>query len=199
MSEFSVQQRSNEFSDAVTAAFSGGDPELIDLNYRSMIRAALHSGEVYFATDASGKIVAVGIWFAPGQELWATEKQRALGFNDVIKASSPKTIEWLVGTYKPIMAEFVSKALSPRVKKDTWFANVIATDPAYQRRGLARALIEPVYQKALANNALLATCAVSDTNCTVFKKLGWEYKGRVDIPSPVSSDPFPIICLTRGS
>lgn len=50
----------------------GGDNTLIDPLFRSMLRGAAIGGKFIIATDGTGRIVGVSIWFGPGYSLFAS-------------------------------------------------------------------------------------------------------------------------------
>jgi len=77
-----------------------------------MIRAGLLMGDVYFAVDESGQILAIAIWSPPGDTLFSrwvllhpsyagpyhlvsiSEEQRALGVNDLFARLSEEAKDW---------------------------------------------------------------------------------------------------------
>lgn len=60
------------FAEAASDTMVGGDETLKDALFRCMIRAAEVAGETYIVTDTTGKLVAIAVWFPPGQTLFAT-------------------------------------------------------------------------------------------------------------------------------
>jgi len=58
--------------EAASDTMVGGDETLKDALFRCMIRAAEVAGETYIVTDTTGKLVAIAVWFPPGQTLFAT-------------------------------------------------------------------------------------------------------------------------------
>ncbi|KAJ6629286.1 hypothetical protein B0H10DRAFT_1359576 [Mycena sp. CBHHK59/15] len=74
----------------------GDDDSLKDPVFRAMIRAGELDGEVYLATEiGSMKVVGVAVWFPPGKSLFATEEQRALGFDEFFEKLSPEIKKFL--------------------------------------------------------------------------------------------------------
>lgn len=53
------------------------------------------------------------------------------------------------------------------MERDTWYANCMATDPAYQRRGLASAIIGRVLTDAAATQTVVALGTQSEKNVSV--------------------------------
>jgi hypothetical protein len=37
-----------------------------------MLRAGIHSGEFYTATDKTGEVIGFSLWMPPGEELFST-------------------------------------------------------------------------------------------------------------------------------
>ncbi|TFY66314.1 hypothetical protein EVG20_g4770 [Dentipellis fragilis] len=180
--------------DPIITVLTGNNWNLADPFFRSIIRAGALAGAVYIATDKTDRILAVGVWFGPGQELYSTAEQHELGFNDLFAGLSPDTQEWWTKTYGPVLDKFLKEALGEK-KLESWYANLIVTDPAWQRRGLATALVDAVYQRAISDKTVLALCAGNETNGIVYRKMGFEEKGRLDMSSSHGS--FPTICLTK--
>ncbi len=50
------------------------------------------------------------------------------------------------------------------MERDTWYGNCIATDPAFQRRGLATAIIERVLADAAATHSTVALGTQNEKN-----------------------------------
>ena len=58
--------------DVALKSLTGGEPEKIPGMGRAMLRAGIHSGEYYEATDASGGLVGFLMTMPPGQDLFST-------------------------------------------------------------------------------------------------------------------------------
>ena len=65
------------------------------------------------------------------------------------------------------------------MERDTWYANCIATDPAYQGRGLASAIIDRVLADAAATHSVVALGTQSETNVSVLTDLRVSVLGRL--------------------
>ncbi|KAF8264494.1 hypothetical protein EI94DRAFT_1552866, partial [Lactarius quietus] len=63
---------------------------------------------------------------------------------------------------------------------DTWYANCIATDPAYQRRGLATAIIDRVIADAEETHSVVALGTQSEKNAAFYRNLGFVERGRLN-------------------
>ncbi|KIJ24072.1 hypothetical protein M422DRAFT_275223 [Sphaerobolus stellatus SS14] len=85
---------------------------------RALIPAGALNGEIYVVVDEKGKIVSYALCFAPGQSLFQTTG----------KVSARSKRKYLGET-------------------NIWYLNVLATDPAYQRRDFASSLVNDVFDK----------------------------------------------------
>jgi GNAT superfamily N-acetyltransferase len=54
----------------------------------------------------------------------------------------------LATQYRPDFANLTEKLLGSRGKLDSWYLNLLAVDPDHRRRGVARALIDTIREKA---------------------------------------------------
>lgn len=57
------------------------------------------------------------------------------------------------------------------MERDTWYANCIATDPPYQGRGLATAIIDRVLADAATTRSVVALGTQSEENVSVWRNL----------------------------
>ncbi len=57
------------------------------------------------------------------------------------------------------------------MERNTWYANCIATDPAYQGRGLASAIIDRVLADAAATHSVVALGTQNEKNVRVLTGL----------------------------
>ena len=53
------------------------------------------------------------------------------------------------------------------MERDTWYANCIATDPVYQERGLATAIVDRVLADAAETHSVVALGTQSEKNVSV--------------------------------
>ncbi|PPQ82840.1 hypothetical protein CVT25_009215 [Psilocybe cyanescens] len=98
----------------------GGDLSRSYEYWSSIFRATLLEGELWVVTvDNEGKeeIVSCAVWYAPGRALFATEAQRALGYDDYVNGCSRETKNWLEKTYPSHMKEFVGRLFTPEAYK----------------------------------------------------------------------------------
>ena len=57
------------------------------------------------------------------------------------------------------------------MERDTWYANCIATDPPYQGRGLATAIIDRVLADAATTRSVVALGTQSEENVSALSNL----------------------------
>ncbi|KAJ7650623.1 acyl-CoA N-acyltransferase [Roridomyces roridus] len=171
----------------------GGDESLKDPIFRAMIRAGELAGQVYLATDDdSGKVVAVAVWYPPGTALFNSEEQRALGFDHFYKNLLPDTKAFWDTTYVPVVDEFLAEGVD-----DSFYLNLIATDPDFQKRGIATALLKTVHNKFVGTDAkpMFAHCAANEPNARFYESCGYSVAGKMYMEAPTGN--YPVIVLTK--
>ncbi|KAE9393404.1 hypothetical protein BT96DRAFT_1023062 [Gymnopus androsaceus JB14] len=173
-------------NDIAAKVFTGGDASLDESMWKAMIRAGFHSGAVYVSSDGaeSNEIMSIGVWFGPGEVLYATEEQRSLGFNDFFHKIVPKYQEWLSNDFGPKVRKFKANVLGPTTEKDAWYCNIMATHPDYQRRGLGSAIIRAVCNRASQEGAPVALGTQSEKNAKFYRSIGFQEVGRMDEETP---------------
>lgn len=176
-------------------SLSGADPALMDPMVRCTLRACVHSGEFYTATDKTGEVIGFSLWMPPGQELFSTPEQRSLGFTDFMNSLPEIGKQYYATTYLAEFPGFVTSALSPTTKLDSWWCHQLMVRTEYQRKGVARALLAPVIDKAKRNGDTLALSTTNDDNIPVYTRLGFILKGSKTIPSPWGDWPLHVFEL----
>lgn len=178
-------------TDIAENVFTGGDAALADALWRSMINAGVHSGVLYVASTTvpeseirPEEIHAIGLWFPPGQLLYSTPEQRALGFTDLLARLAPEYRTWFLNDFSATTRELKTRIFGPMMERDTWYANCIATDPAYQGRGLASAIIYRVLADAAATHSVVALGTQNEKNAAFYRNLGFSERGRLDASTP---------------
>ncbi|KAJ7220011.1 hypothetical protein GGX14DRAFT_559824 [Mycena pura] len=171
----------------------GGVESLKDPIMRAILRAGELDGQVYLATDVtSQKVVGVAVWFPPGNMLFSTPQQRALGFDDFMKQLSPQTKSFWEDSYGPKVEVFLDETLGPNATLNSFYLNQLATDPAYQGRGIASLLLKTVHDKFAPP---FAHCAANDSNAQFYEKRGYTIRGRMVMEAPTGA--YPVIILTK--
>ncbi|GAW03169.1 hypothetical protein LENED_004870 [Lentinula edodes] len=57
--------------------------------------------------------MSIGVWFGPGNVLYATEEQRALGFTKFFCQIAPEYQQWIIEDFGPKTRQFKSRVLGP--------------------------------------------------------------------------------------
>ncbi|KAJ3717435.1 hypothetical protein C8R42DRAFT_179578 [Lentinula raphanica] len=177
--------------DVSTKVFTGNNPALDEPMWRAMVRAGFHSGTVYVATDDSidsnsnsNSIMSVGVWFGPGNVLYMTEDQRALGYTDFFRRVSPGCRDWMMRDFSPKVRQFKNRALGETTERNSWYCNVLATHPNYQRRGFATAIIKTVCARAAVEGVPICLGTQSEKNALFYRHRGLREVGKMDEPTP---------------
>jgi len=189
-------------NDVAFHALTGGDKNIQDPLFRSDIRAGALEGSLYFALDNTNsedapRLAGLSIWFGPGRTLYCSEAQKNLGFYDFISRSPPRVQEWWKNIYATELEQFLDKMLGANGHTDSWYANNIAVDPDYQRRGIATMFIDVMFKRAGETGDVLALCAANELNATIYERAGFTRKGQMVMSSPSGDQQFPVICLAR--
>ncbi|KAJ7057057.1 hypothetical protein C8F01DRAFT_342102 [Mycena amicta] len=172
---------------AVQSMSGGGNPALAREDTQAISRAGFLEGCVLLAVDysVSVDVLGVALAFGPGNDLYVTEAQRALGFDAVAAKYTEEMKHW--------WADFIQN--SRKFKDDTvgsdrilqsWYAVKIATDPARQGQGVGTALVKALCEKAEVDGVPLFLNAMTESNVTWYKKLGFKAKGTRDFTALAS-------------
>ncbi|KAI0262297.1 hypothetical protein BC834DRAFT_845098 [Gloeopeniophorella convolvens] len=174
--------------DIAEQVLTGGNPALADLLWRGIVRAGALSGSIYVAAPAGDTdphaIRAFAVWFPPGQLRYSTPEQRALGFTDLIDQFDPKFRTWFFDEFSAELRALKTRVFGPEMERGAMYANLIATDPAYQHRGLASALIRHVLAEAAQTGTIVALSTQGEKNAVFYRRLGFVEQGRLDKETP---------------
>ncbi|KAJ7914870.1 hypothetical protein B0H13DRAFT_2001438 [Mycena leptocephala] len=176
----------------------GGDESLKDPIFRAMIRAGELAGEVYFATDNdSHKVVGIAVWFPPGKSLFDSEEQRALGFDNFMETLSPETKLFWANSYVPVVDKFLAEIIGPDGTRDSQYLNQLATDPAFQKKGIATMLLKTVHDRFAGSDPrpMFAHCAANEQNARFYESCGYTVRGKMYLEAPTGG--YPVIVLTK--
>ncbi|KAF8215388.1 hypothetical protein K438DRAFT_1955368 [Mycena galopus ATCC 62051] len=126
------------------------DTSLIgSFNMATMI-AALLGGEVYVAeTVHTGKIIGCAVWFGPGRTSFDSPDQQKL-LTPLSASLGKEQQDWWRNTFIPKYEVFVASTVGAATKLAALHLQLLAVDPAYQGRGIARLLVNVVAEKARA-------------------------------------------------
>ncbi|CAK5280064.1 unnamed protein product [Mycena citricolor] len=149
---------------------SGDDPVLLAAFFRASIRAGVLAGRIFVVSESADPTVIRGfaLWWEPGVEAFSTSVHPSIN-----KPSCPhswsschprlcsgtrlrqvhprhRSLVSISPQYRPEFASLTARLLGERGKLDSWYLNLFAVDPDYQRRGMARALVEAVRDQVSA-------------------------------------------------
>ncbi|KAI0078576.1 hypothetical protein K474DRAFT_1660152 [Panus rudis PR-1116 ss-1] len=171
-------------SDGAALALSGGDPELIEMMVRLVVRACVLEGNYYAATNEKGEILGYSAVMPKGKELFATEEQRNLGLNEYMSRLSEEAKEYYKKVYMAEFPGFVGECLAPFKMVDVWWTHHLMVRPEYQRRGIGTALIRLSESQALAAGDTVAIGATKQVNADIYSRLGYKVRGHKSMKSP---------------
>ncbi|KAI3600709.1 hypothetical protein WG66_014170 [Moniliophthora roreri] len=169
----SIHVRAYAMKDPAIKMMLGGNWSLAADLGRAMIRAVLLAGEVYAVKNEENEIVSFGLWTRPGATTFSTEEQKALGFNAFFEKLSPAAKHWWMHT---------------EVSKRWWCSNLV-TDPDYQGRGYATAIVQHGLKKAMEADGFIGLIATSPVNLRRYLAMGLRKRGDFLVPSPAVGDP----------
>ncbi|KZT03169.1 uncharacterized protein LAESUDRAFT_729408 [Laetiporus sulphureus 93-53] len=162
--------------DPLAVSLVVGDRSLISSMARAMIKPiALVVGDMYTATDESGKLAGFTLWLPPGRNLydtlrWATlTEEGKTYFAETMAKDFPKMID--------------SKTGIESTELNTYWCSFAFVKAQYQGKGVARAMFEVAFEKAKTLGATMALATTAERNVTIYQKLGFELKGYELMPS----------------
>ncbi|KIP09660.1 hypothetical protein PHLGIDRAFT_307417 [Phlebiopsis gigantea 11061_1 CR5-6] len=157
-------------------AMSGGDAALAHLLFASMLRTAREGGTLHLVTR-DGEVLAVGLWFGPGRKMFATEEQRRLGFDVFMARLSPAMQGWWKNEYGKDVALMKSDILGTDGDLNSWYAQVIATDPIHQGKGYGGMLIQEARRLAREDSSSLALATTNRDSASWYEHQGFTTLG----------------------
>ncbi|KAF9269954.1 hypothetical protein L218DRAFT_4106 [Marasmius fiardii PR-910] len=191
-----------DHEDPALKSLMGGNLGLSRASFLATIGAAALGGHLFVALEGDEKDpVGVAVWWGPGERPFANEEQRRAGFYVFWNALSPAGKQWHQETiytffgnckYQPELEKLATDNLGSNGKLNSWWLNLIAVDPAYQRRGIARQLIETI--KADAGDVEIALCATTQQNASVYHILGFVLRGSTTMTGPWGE--FPVFLFS---
>ncbi|KAJ3853372.1 hypothetical protein EV368DRAFT_81609 [Lentinula lateritia] len=172
------------YGDISIKALIGGNWDIQADYWRSLIRAGLLEGRVYVVKDQKYQIVSIGVWFEAGNDLFQTDAQRALGFNDFFAKLTPETREWWSKARGYTMANVSKKGWTKEDKAHRWWCANLATDPEYQGRGCATRIVQQALKDAEENGCTLGLATGPELNVQKYLAMGFRKRSEGPMPSP---------------
>ncbi|XP_006463602.1 hypothetical protein AGABI2DRAFT_144875 [Agaricus bisporus var. bisporus H97] len=136
------------------------------------------------------EIVGVALWFGPGDELFATEEQRAAHYDKWNQERGPALVQWWNVNQAPPVNQLVKNS-----RKDTWSLSLLAVSPHHRRRRIAYNLCKFVMDKAMAQGEGASVLTQSQDNVKIYETMGFSMFGDVKIVGGPGGD-YTIFSLT---
>ncbi|KAF5341355.1 hypothetical protein D9758_016812 [Tetrapyrgos nigripes] len=162
----SVRAFSGDFTHEV---IFGGDWDLAHEYFTAIIRAGLAGGELYGVNvldEESGECKIITFWYL------------------VSPRYSPVPKHWN-NHILPELGKQRDDLFTPEELKIRWAYVHLVTDPDYQGRGFAKALVNEVYARAKANKQLIALMTEED-NVKKYMRMGFQERGQCSVSTPES-------------
>ncbi|EIM87385.1 uncharacterized protein STEHIDRAFT_110609 [Stereum hirsutum FP-91666 SS1] len=130
-------------NDSSILCLTGGSKEGERVLLSQWVDAALELGEVWVA-EIDQRIEGVALWIKPGKDYTVSYQDRYL------RAFPPDTQEWTVQHFRPKYEQLYKQSYPLRelTRLHAWHLKQIAVNPRLQRRGIGRALIAAVRDRA---------------------------------------------------
>ncbi|PPQ94124.1 hypothetical protein CVT25_007918 [Psilocybe cyanescens] len=178
------------------AAFIGGDWTLHAEYCRAQTRAVALEGELYVGlAEGSGLIVSTASWFPPGRSMFDSEAQKTLGYNQFLLKLTEETKDWEKNTFGKIVVEKVETLFTKEEIASRWWCYNLVTDPRYQGKGYASALMKVLADKADKLDNMLGLIATADESVNFYRGIGYRERGNVHVPAPTGD--FDMHVMTR--
>ncbi|KAK0479223.1 hypothetical protein IW261DRAFT_167942 [Armillaria novae-zelandiae] len=177
---------------------SGGNPENGRVYLEAMLKAGALEGRIYVATDdESGKFRAVALLFPPGRRMFQSDAQRKY-WNTFWDLLDSETQEWW-NQFREKMTQVENEVFEPNGILNSWWINIMVTDPIYQRKGFGSALISNICDIASKQEPQrdIGLATQSTENSQWYQSLCFKERKWVEIPAKPFGDHFPCYMLSR--
>ncbi|KAJ7497944.1 hypothetical protein B0H11DRAFT_1997924 [Mycena galericulata] len=165
--------------DSFGHSLTGGDRTLRPLFHDAHLRAGAIGGEVWVAGFGPTDICAVAVWFGPGTDYLETEEQRAAGWNQLEAKFTPELKQWWSEYFTPRYSKWNESCVGEGTKFKSWQLQLLGTNPEYQRKGLAAALIQAIEAKAIADGVIMCLETIGEPNVAFYKQRGFSVRSEV--------------------
>ncbi|KAI0697346.1 hypothetical protein BC835DRAFT_1526866 [Cytidiella melzeri] len=135
----------------------------------------------------------------PGQDLFSTEEQRALGLTELTslqkgKSTTEQPIQMRPSQYLAEFPAFVNFCLGPTL--DSWYIHMVMVSPEHQWKGVGKSLINQVVEKASRRSGdVIAMSTTTALNAMIYQKCGLTLLGHEIMPSQWGDWPLYIFSL----
>ncbi|KAI0694175.1 hypothetical protein C8T65DRAFT_57960 [Cerioporus squamosus] len=179
-------------------ALVGNDPSLIPVLVGTWVEDGAIIGELWTATEGD-ELVGFMMWTPPGATAKISKEERLKMQQPLLDALSPEGLEYYKSTYYHEFPTFVTQSLAPLDFTDVWWLRAAMVRADRQRRGIARALLEPVRQKTSTLGLNIACSTTRARNVAVYEGLGFESRGMREMVSPWHTWPYTCSSYLRRS
>ncbi|KAF9027310.1 hypothetical protein BDZ89DRAFT_1066978 [Hymenopellis radicata] len=151
--------------DLAVHSMSGGDPDVQRRHTRAMFKAGALDGVIYFAVHPTAEApLGVALCFGPGKGLFKTEAQRTQGWNDVWASFPPALKSWWEADFMKPIGQLEENTIGSELILQSWYIDVLATDPEHQGRGIGTSLVKAMCNKAKEGGEMLSLGALTGMN-----------------------------------
>ncbi|KAI0739344.1 hypothetical protein C8Q80DRAFT_177138 [Daedaleopsis nitida] len=173
--------------DPYVIAVAGGDPSLIPLLGRVMIRSVAlvpGAGHLYTARDYNGALVGFALFELPGYLMCTTEAQRAVsGIDGLIEQLPPEGKAFyshILGHVKTNDEMFGIE----EAERTTYWCTLAMVREDYQGHGIGKAMFQLAFQQAAAMDVRVALVTTNIRNVPIYTKIGFTCHGERKVSSP---------------
>ncbi|KAJ3505770.1 hypothetical protein NMY22_g17463 [Coprinellus aureogranulatus] len=145
------------------------------------------SSELGAPINEQPAIVSALVAFGPGAMPLRTEAQRKLGQAEFEALLPDETKQWKKEVFQPLCFKMTTEGIGQDRALESWVPILLATDPDHRGCGYGTMLVQELQKTANIDDADIVMNTCSDKSEAFFAKLGFQTKGKVEIPSPLGS------------
>jgi len=176
--------------DECAAIFTTRDPKMAVPFHRMKVTAGFLAGEVHVAEDADDNVIGVAIWFPPGREMLDSEDQLQQALEPFTSRFSIEVREWwdeMFDEFSPEYNDFMAASLGAGAVRKSWTLQVIAVVPEHHHKGVAKALVGTVREKANNDGFAITLEAEQPHNVHIYERLGFQAMGNQEFSNKYGS------------
>jgi ribosomal protein S18 acetylase RimI-like enzyme len=133
-------------------------------HFAAILRYGLLFGEVYSSNNMEGAVV----WLKPGQTEVTPEKAAQGSLTEL-----PQLLGEEAATRFFSVLEYIEPYHQQDAPEPHWYTMVVGVDPAFARKGIGTALLQPVLDKARQNRQPVYLETAQPDNIGFYTKLGF--------------------------